>query len=80
MAILRKQEFNEGIPAGLPKGVQVAHKTGSITKVYHDAALVSPPNRKPYVIVVLTRGLAEEKRAHQLVAAISRVIYDALVK
>lgn len=79
-AILLKQEFNEGIPASLPTGIQVAHKTGSITKIYHDAAIVSPPKRKPYVIIVLTRGLAEEKRAHQLVATISREVYNVLVK
>lgn len=77
-AILLKQEFNEGIPAGVPKGIKVAHKTGSITKIYHDAAIVYPPQRKPYVIVVLTRGLEDQKRAHQLVAAISQMVYEAL--
>lgn len=77
-AILLKQEFNEGVPANLPPGVKVAHKTGSITKIYHDAAIVYPPKRKPYVIVVLTRGLEDEKRAHQLVAVLSRMVYDAL--
>ena len=29
--ILLRQEFNEEIPAGLPPGTPVAHKTGSIT-------------------------------------------------
>jgi len=78
LAILEKQEFNEGIPAGLPANTRVAHKTGSITKIYHDAGIVYVPNRKPYVIVVLTRGFAEEKRAHQVVAEISRRVYEAL--
>ena len=77
-AILMRQEFSEGIPAGLPNAIKVAHKTGSITKIYHDAGIVYPPKRKPYVIVVLTRGFEDEKRAHQLVAAISRVIYESL--
>lgn len=78
LMILRKQEFNEGIPAGLPANTKVAHKTGSITKIYHDAGIVYLPNRKPYVIVVLTRGFAEEKRAHQLVAEISRQVYEVM--
>ncbi len=78
LAILQQQEFNEGIPAGLPTGTKVAHKTGSITKIYHDAAIVYPPQRKPYIIVILTRGLTDEKRAHQLVADISRQVYQVL--
>ena len=73
--ILAAQKFNEGIPAGLPAGTRVAHKTGSITKIEHDAGVVYPPNRKPYVLVVLVRGIADEKRAHKLIADISRAVY-----
>ena len=69
--ILEGQEFNEGIPAGLPPGVRVAHKTGWITGIYHDAAIVYPAARHPYVIVVMTRGIADPKLAHKLVADIS---------
>ena len=29
LGVLRGQKFNEGIPAGLPPGTPVAHKTGS---------------------------------------------------
>src|SRR6185503_5005531 len=58
LGILLDQQFNEKIPAGLPPGVRVAHKTGEITAVSHDAAIVYPPGRSPYVLVVLTRGLA----------------------
>ena len=79
--IMSRQRFNEGIPAGLPPSARVAHKTGSITKINHDAAIVYPPGatgRKPYVLVVLTRGLADEKRAHRLIADISRVVYEGL--
>jgi beta-lactamase class A len=75
--IMLDQKFNEGIPAGLPPGARVSHKTGSITKINHDAAIVYPPGRKPYVLVVLTRGIEDEKLAHKLIADISRVIYEA---
>lgn len=73
--VMLDQKFNEGIPAGLPKEVRVSHKTGSITKVNHDAAIVYAPGRKPYVLVVLERGIEDEKRAHKLIADISRVVY-----
>lgn len=73
--VLAAQKFNGGIPAGLPREARVAHKTGSITKIEHDAGLVYLPNRKPYVLVVLVRGIADEKRAHKLIADISRAVY-----
>ncbi len=76
--ILQAQEFNEGIPAGLPRGTKVAHKTGWITGIYHDAAIVYHPGRKPYVLVIMTRGIRDEKRAHRLVADISRVVFESL--
>jgi beta-lactamase class A len=75
LAILRGQKFNEGIPAGLPAGVTVAHKTGSFNGVYHDAAIVEPPRGKPFALVVLTRGIKDERRSHKLVAEIARSIY-----
>lgn len=76
--ILSAQHFNEGIPAGLPSGTKVAHKTGDITKHNHDAAIVYPIGRKPYVVVVLTKGIAEHRRSSKLIAEISSVIYQAI--
>ncbi len=77
IGILSRQEFNELIPAGLPPGTRVAHKTGWITGISHDAALVYPPGRKPYVLVVLTRGIADTRVANELVADISRIVWKA---
>jgi beta-lactamase class A len=75
-AILLRQEFNDEIPAGLPPGTPVAHKTGQITGHLHDAAIVYPKQRPPYVLVVLTRGIPDEKVARSLIADISRLVYD----
>lgn len=73
--ILERQKFNEGIPAGLPAGVRVAHKTGEITKIHHDAAIVYAP--RPFVLVILVRGLADMKDSSALMADITREIYAA---
>ena len=75
VAILKRQKFNEGIPAGLPAGIQVAHKTGEITKIHHDAAIVFAG--RPYILIILVRGLAEKKDSSALVADISRSVYEA---
>ena len=74
--ILKAQEFNEKIPAYLPKGTPIAHKTGDITGIHHDAAIVYPPGEAPYVLVVLTEGYQDEKEADRLIAEISRVVWQ----
>ena len=73
--ILLAQELNEKIPAGLPPGTKVAHKTGEITAVSHDAAVVYPPGRKPYVLVVLTKGIREGAASSALIADVSRLVW-----
>jgi beta-lactamase class A len=73
--VLLAQEFNEKIPAGLPPGTKVAHKTGEITAVSHDAAVVYPAGRKPYVLVVLTKGIRESAASSALIADISRLVW-----
>lgn len=79
LAILGRQEFNEGIPVGVPPGTRVAHKTGWIGEVvYHDAAVVFPPDGGRYVLVVLTGGIKEDSVAHNLVADLSRVVYEGV--
>ena len=76
LAILGRQEFNDEIPAGLPPGTKVAHKTGSITAVLHDAAIVYPAGRSPYVLVVLTRNIPDARVARTLIADLSRLVYE----
>ena len=76
--ILKRQRFNDAIPAGLPEGTPVAHKTGNITKIRHDAAIVYGPH--PYVVVVLVRGLEDQKAASRLIASISREVWTAIEK
>ena len=74
IAILERQHFNDRIPTGLPEGTRVAHKTGEITKIQHDAAIVFA--ERPYVLVILVRGLQDARKGSALAADISRVIYE----
>jgi beta-lactamase class A len=78
VAILKRQKFRDAIPSGLPDGTPVAHKTGNITKIHHDAAIVYGP--RPYVLVVLVRGIQEQKVSGPLIASISREIWTAMSK
>lgn len=78
--IMLGQEFNESIPALLPKSVKVAHKTGWTNDVYHDTGIVYPECRKPYALSIMTKGFTEkqESEAHQCMARISKIIYENL--
>ena len=55
--VLKAQEFNDIIPRFLPGDVQVAHKTGSITGLHHDAGIIYLPNGETYVLVLLSKNL-----------------------
>jgi beta-lactamase class A len=70
--ILKRQTDNDGIPTGLPAGTLVAHKTGTITGIHHDAAIVYAP--RPYVLVVLVRGITDQRVSAKLMADITRVV------
>ena len=75
--IMLEQQYRSGIPAGLPKAARVAHKTGNISTVHHDAGIVFVEDRKPYVLVILTQFPAESARG-TAVADVSRDIYNTI--
>jgi beta-lactamase class A len=75
--IMLEQQYRSGIPAGLPKATRVAHKTGNISTVHHDAGIVYLEGRKPYVLVILTQFAAENGRG-TAVAEVSRDIFNTL--
>ena len=73
--ILKRQKFRDAIPAGVPPGIAVAHKTGTITKIHHDAGIVYAP--RPYVLVLLVRGIEDQKKSAALMTQLSRVVYES---
>jgi len=77
LQILLDQRFKSGIPAGLPEAARVAHKTGNISTVHHDAGIVYLQGRKPYVLVILSQFDAAPSRGNA-VAEVSRDIYECL--
>lgn len=79
IAVLKDQQFNEIIPYHLPKDVVVAHKTGSITGVHHDAGIVYLPDGRIYVLVLLSKNLEDFDKGTQQLAGISKTIYDYMM-
>jgi beta-lactamase class A len=77
--ILLDQQFNEIIPARLPAGVRVAHKTGSITGLRHDSGIVFLPDGRKYVLVLLSKDLKDVPTSIEMMAEVSERVYGYMV-
>ena len=78
--VMSRQEWRERIPAGLPEGLFVANKTGSVSGTRNDAAIVYTPTGAPLVMVVFWKGLGYEAtaQADAAIAAIAAELYGHL--
>lgn len=76
LEILHEQRFRSGIPKGLPDDVRIAHKTGEMSTVAHDAGIVYAEHRKPYVVVILTEWEPDGTGRQALIADLSRAVFE----
>lgn len=79
ISILKDQKFNTIIPFYLPETVSVAHKTGSIAGVHHDAGIVYLPDGRSYVLVILSKNLENYDTATEQLARISKTVYGHVI-
>lgn len=70
---MKRQQYNQRIPAGLPEGIVVAHKTGSLRGVRNDAGIVYAG--QPYVIGIFSKRLSDEDGGERAMVEISRAIW-----
>ncbi len=80
IAILKDQKFNDMIPKYLPKNIQIAHKTGSITGVHHDSGIIFLPDGRAYVLIILSKNLKNFDKATDDMAIISKEIYNFMIQ
>lgn len=71
VALMEQETLDNGLRAGLPAGVAVAHKTGNWAGATHDAGIVLAP-RGAYVIVVLS----DSKEGATRIRRLSQAVYD----
>ncbi|MGY5849338.1 serine hydrolase [Salegentibacter sp. F14] len=79
LEILRLQQHTDVIPALLPEDVIIANKTGWITGVHHDSALVVLPDGRSYVLVLLSKNMEDMEEGTQMLAGISKMIYNLMI-
>lgn len=76
MGLLLKQKAHDRIPAKLPRGTVVAHKTGLEAMVCHDAGIVFAPKGN-VLICVLTKGAANSRVSKKYISNIALEVYNS---
>lgn len=71
---LERQQINDRLPAQLPEGTRVAHKTGNLAGVVHDAGIVYGKGGAPVVVVAMTWN-APEPEAVELIQDVASLVY-----
>ena len=74
--LLAAQEINDRLPAGLPEGTRVAHKTGNLPDVVHDAGVIYAP-AGPVIVTVMADEVEDEWAVVELIRSIGLVAYEA---
>ena len=74
-SFLKNGEIEDRIPAQLPDGVTVYHKTGNDVGFVHDVGVVESPTTK-YYVGFFTSDISDEPKAIEKIARLSRIIYE----
>lgn len=75
---LKKQKYNDRIPALLPADVIVAHKTGLERRVCHDAGIIFT-EQGDLLITVLTHHSGGAKPVKAFIGRLSKLAYDYMI-
>ncbi len=75
--LLKAQRVNNRLPLGLPGGTTIAHKTGDLGGLMHDAGIVYG-SKTDYLIVVLSGPWTNPANSFSSFAKLSSAIYKAL--
>jgi beta-lactamase class A len=73
--IMLHQTDRDKIPAGLPRGVPVANKTGELDGSRSDIAIVEPFGDSPYILIVYSKWLQEYPPVYQAFHSLARLSY-----
>lgn len=78
LELLTKSDFTDKLPAGLPKGVKIAHKIGVFKsegndEIFSDCGIIFEPNR-PYILCIMSA--TDEATARKDMQLFSRMIYS----
>ena len=75
MDVLLRQQATSIIPAELPPGTAIAHKTGGVPSVRCDVGMVFSPSG-PYAVAIMAKEVTDTKAVDRRLARVSRTVYD----
>ncbi len=76
LEILKQQRVNDRLPAGAPAGTTIAHKTGNLDGVAHDAGILYTP-AGPRIVVLLTGNFDAYEDVTALAQSVAGAVYEA---
>ena len=76
LAVMRRQQVRDRLPLFLPAAVEVAHKTGSLSRVSNDAGILYAP-RGQCVIAIFTKDLADDFKGRLAIGQAGRAVFEA---
>ncbi|MEK7497780.1 MAG: serine hydrolase [Patescibacteria group bacterium] len=77
LSYLKQSKFDSWLVAGIPQGVEIAHKYGREIGVVNDAGIIYSP--RPYILVILSKEV-NEKEADSIFPELSKLFYDEVSK
>lgn len=73
---MQDTEFEDRLPALLPKSSHIYHKTGDGVNFVHDGGIIIDGN-KAFILVVLSSNISDEKGAKKTISEIAKIVYDS---
>jgi len=77
LELLKAQQRTSKIPAGVPKGVVTANKTGELTGLSECDAAIVFAGESPYILCILSQP-EDNSAAIRRIVEISRTVYDSI--
>ncbi|MBV9577819.1 MAG: serine hydrolase [Chloroflexi bacterium] len=77
LTMLLAQQENNRLPLPLPIGISIAHKTGELPNLRHDAGVIYAPSG-PYLVVAMAANAPSEAAARDTIVDVSETVYDTL--
>ena len=75
LGFFKDTDFENRLPAQLPKTVPIYHKIGNEVGNVHDVGIVALENN-PYYIGVMTNDIIDIEHAEETIATISKMVFD----